>query len=84
MFSVIRQEKTILRDARGTTVYRRFYLCDTPADVARLPTDDAPASTALVAAGGATFLLDHGGVWQAAGGSHPATVTEALPGGGAR
>ncbi len=84
MYSTIQQEKTILRDARGMTVYRRLYLCDTTADVATLPVEDAPGSATLVAAGGAIFLLDHGGIWQAAGAWQPATLADALPGGGVR
>lgn len=69
MYSVLQQEKTVLRDSRGTTVYRRLYLCDTPADVEALPTDDAPGSGALIALGGGFRLLDHNRVWQEADGA---------------
>ena len=61
MFSVMQQEKTALRDSRGMSVYRRLYLCDT-----ELPVSDAPGSGALVAEGGALYLLDHGGRWREA------------------
>ncbi len=64
MFSVMRQEKTTWRDVGGATVYRRHYLCDAAADISALPGGDAPGSTALVATGGAIFILDHGGHWQ--------------------
>lgn len=67
MYSVMQQEKTVLRDSRGMTVYRRLYLCDAAEDLALLPTEDAPGSGALVAAGGEFYLLDHRRVWQAAG-----------------
>jgi len=67
MYSVLQQEKTALRDSRGMTVYRRLYLCDTEADLAALPIEDAPGSGALVARGGGLYLLDHSRVWQAAG-----------------
>ena len=69
MYSVLQQEKTALRDSRGMTVYRRLYLCDTPADVEELPTDDAPGSGALTAAGGGFYLLDHNRTWCAAEGA---------------
>ncbi len=68
MYSVLQQEKTAIRDGRGMTVYRRLYLCDTAEDVAALPTEDAPGSGALVAAGGETYLLNHDRVWCAAPG----------------
>lgn len=45
------------------TVYRRFYLCDCAEEVARLPVEDAPGSVALVAEGGAFYILNHGRVW---------------------
>ncbi len=67
MFSSIKQEKTILRDGRGMTVYRRLYLCDAEADIPALPADDAPGSVAVVADGGGVYMLDHGRVWRAAG-----------------
>ena len=63
MFSVLQQEKTVLRDRSGMSVYRRMYLCDTLKDVSELPVNDAPGSAAVVAAGGAVYLLDHGGRW---------------------
>jgi len=66
MFSVMQQEKTALRDGRGMTVYRRLYLCDTEADLAELPLDDAPGSGALIADGGGFYLLDHGRSWRLA------------------
>ncbi len=66
MYSVMQQEKTALRDGRGMTVYRRVYLCDTCEDVSALPVEDAPGSCAIVAEGGAAFLLDHGKVWRSA------------------
>ena len=66
MFSVLQQEKTALRDSRGMSVYRRAYLCDTAEDVSELPVNDAPGSAAVVAAGGAVYLLDHGGQWREA------------------
>lgn len=69
MYSVLQQEKTVLRDGRGMTVYRRLYLCDTAADVEELPTDDAPGSGAVVADGGAFYLLDHTGAWRSADGA---------------
>lgn len=67
MYSVLQQEKTVLRDGRGMTVYRRLYLCDTEEDLGSLPIEDAPGSGALVAQGGKLYLLDHNRVWQAAG-----------------
>ena len=66
MHSVLEQAKTPLRDAKGTTVFRRLYLCDTEADVGKLPVTDAPGSGAMVADGGGFYLLDHGGVWRRA------------------
>lgn len=66
MYSVLQQEKTVLRDSRGMTVYRRLYLCDTAADVEELPAEDAPGSGAVVADGGDFYLLDHGRVWRKA------------------
>lgn len=69
MYSVLQQEKTILRDGRGTTVFRRLYLCDTEADVAALPVTDAPGSGALIAEGGGFFLLDHSRTWKRADGA---------------
>ncbi len=68
MFSVLRQEKTALRDARGGTVFRRLYLCDAASDTEALPVTDAPGSVAVVADGGGCWLLDHAGVWRAAEG----------------
>ncbi len=69
MYSVLQQEKTVLRDSRGATIYRRLYLCDTPADLEALPADDAPGSGALIACGGHLYLLDHHRTWQAADGA---------------
>lgn len=66
MYSVLQQEKTALRDGRGASVYRRLYLCDTSADLAALPVEDAPGSGAVVAAGGGFYLLDHGRNWNRA------------------
>ena len=66
MYSVLQQEKTALRDARGASVYRRLYLCDTPTDLATLPAEDAPGSGAVVAAGGGFYLLDHCHNWNRA------------------
>lgn len=63
MFSVLKQEKTALRDGRGMTVYRRLYLCDAMEDVAALPHTDAPGSGVIVANGGASLLLNHRGEW---------------------
>ena len=63
MYSVLQQDKTALRDGRGMTVYRRFYLCDREEEVSELPDGDAPGSAALVAEGGAFYLLNHGRVW---------------------
>ncbi len=79
MFSIMQQEKTSVRDAQGGTVFRRLYLCDTAEDIPALPRGDAPGSAALVAAGGGFYLLDHNGMWQAAG-----TWSPPLPGGGAK
>ncbi len=67
MFSVMQQEKTGLRDGRGMSIYRRLYLCDGQADVVALPTEDAPGSTAVVADGGAMYLLNHAHTWCEAG-----------------
>ncbi len=67
MYSILQQEKTVLRDARGMTVYRRLYLCDRVGDIDGLPADDAPGSGALVADGGALYLLDHERYWCYAG-----------------
>lgn len=69
MFSVLRQEKTPLRDGRGMTVWHRLYLCDGEADVATLPVEDAPGSGAVVADGGGFYLLDHSRVWRRADGA---------------
>ena len=69
MYSVLQQEKTALRDGRGMTVYRRFYLCDEAEEVAELPVEDAPGSAALVADGGAFYLLNHRREWCAADGA---------------
>ena len=66
MYSILQQEKTVLRNSRGMTVYRRLYFCDTSEDLESLPTEDAPGSGALVAAGGEFYLLDHSRTWQAA------------------
>ena len=66
MFSVLQQEKTVLRDSRGMSVYRRLYLCDTAEDVSELLVSDAPGSGALVAEGGALYLLDHNCRWREA------------------
>ena len=63
MYSVLQQEKTSLRDGRGMTVYRRLYLCDRVEEIAELPVEDAPGSAALVAEGGAFYLLNHGRAW---------------------
>lgn len=63
MYSVLQQEKTALRDARGMTVYRRLYLCDGEEDVAALPRDDAPGSGALVAEGSGFYLLSNSRTW---------------------
>lgn len=64
MYSVINQTKTLLRDRRGDSVYRRSYLCDTSEDLLRLPVDDAPGSLAYVAADGGCYVLDHEKAWQ--------------------
>ena len=69
MYSVMEQEKTPLRDARGATVFRRLYLCDTEEDLASLPVTDAPGSGVLVADGGGFYLLDHGKIWRRADGA---------------
>lgn len=74
MYSVLEQEKTLLRDERGGTVFRRLYLCDTSKDVDGVPVTDAPGSGLLVADGGGFYLLDHGKVWRRA--------DQALPVGG--
>lgn len=66
MYSVLEQERTPLRDGRGAAVFRRLYLCDAPEDLPALPVTDAPGSGALVADGGAFYLLDHGKVWRRA------------------
>ena len=63
MYSVLHQEKTSLRDGRGASVYRRFYLCDEAGEVDGLPVEDAPGSAALVAEGGAFYILNHRRVW---------------------
>lgn len=63
MYSVLQQEKTSLRDSRGMTVYRRFYLCDSAEEVADLPVEDAPGSAALAAEGGAFYILNHKRTW---------------------
>ncbi len=68
MFSVLHQEKTALRDARGGTVFRRLYLCDAEADIPAIPASDAPGSMAVIADGGACWLLDHAGAWHRADG----------------
>ncbi len=67
MFSILHQEKTAFRDARGGTVFRRLYLCDTEADIEALPVSDAPGSVALPADGGDIRLLDHCGTWRRTG-----------------
>jgi hypothetical protein len=69
MYSVLRQEKTALRDGRGMTVYRRLYLCDTAEDLAELPVDDAPGSGAVIAEGGGLRILDHARCWREADGA---------------
>jgi len=69
MYSVLEQEKTPLRDERGATVFRRLYLCDTEEDLAILPVTDGPGSGALVADGGAFYLLDHSRAWRRADGA---------------
>lgn len=75
MFSILKQEKTSLRDPQGITVYRRLYLCDAIGDVSRLPVGDAPGSVAVVAGeGGRAWLLDHQRVW------HPADVGAGMGG----
>ena len=66
VYSVLEQEKTPLRDGRGTTVFRRLYLCDTEQDIPALPVTDAPGSGALVADGGSFYLLDHTATWKRA------------------
>ena len=63
MYSVIHQTKTLLRDRRGDSVYRRSYLCDTAEDLPLLPTDDAPGSLAYIAVAGRYYLLDHHKTW---------------------
>ena len=63
MYSVIRQEKTSLRDATGGTMYRKAYLCDTKADVGTLPTTDAHGSLCYVAETGESYVLDNTGTW---------------------
>ena len=63
MFSVLKQEKTALRDGRGMTVYRRVYLLVEMEGVAALPHTDAPGSGVIVADGGALLLLNHRGEW---------------------
>ena len=70
MFSVLKQEKTSLRDGQGITVYRRLYLCDTVEDMSRLSVGDAPGSVAVVVSdGGRVWLLDHHRVWHPTDGS---------------
>lgn len=69
MYSVLQQEKTPLRDGRGAWIYRRLYLCDRAEDLPLLPTDDAPGSGALVAEGGAFYILNHTRAWCAAPGA---------------
>lgn len=66
MFSVLEQERTSLRDSRGTAVFRRLYLCDTAEDVATLPVTDAPGSGAVIAEGGGFRLLNHRREWKRA------------------
>lgn len=66
VYSVLEQAKTPLRDGRGTTVFRRLYLCDNEADIPVLPVTDAPGSGALVADGGRFYMLDHVGEWKRA------------------
>ena len=68
MFSVIDQSKTVLRDSRGGSVYRRCYLCDDEADLTELPLSDAPGSLAYVADTGKSYVLDHKGSWKACSG----------------
>ena len=76
MFSIMKQEKTSLRDAQGITVYRKLYLCDATEDVSRLPVGDAPGSLAVVAGeGGRAWLLDHQRVW------HPVDARTGMGGG---
>lgn len=47
-------------------MFRRLYLCDGEEDLKSLPVTDAPGSAALVAEGGALWLLDHHRCWRAA------------------
>lgn len=63
MFSVIRQEKTSLRDKRGGSIFRRTYLCDSAEELGSLPTEDAPGSLCFAALEGVLYVLNHGGVW---------------------
>ncbi len=63
MFSVIRQEKTPLRDQRGGSIFRRSYLCDFSEEIASLPTGDAPGSVCFTADEGKLYVLNHSGVW---------------------
>lgn len=63
MFSVIRQEKTLLRDRSGGSIFRRSYLCDTVGELPTIPTEDAPGSVCLAADTGELYVLNHGGVW---------------------
>ena len=63
MFSVIRQEKTPLRDRCGGSIFRRSYLCDSTDEISQLPTGDAPGSVCLVADKAALYVLNHEGVW---------------------
>lgn len=63
MFSVIKQEKTIVRDRGGASVYRRAYLCDGVDDVERLPLCDAPGSLCYVSETADIYILDHTPKW---------------------
>ena len=67
MYAVIRQEKTVIRDAAGGTVYRRVYLCDTLDDVGQMPVCDAHGSLCYVAETGETYVLDNTHVWRCGG-----------------
>lgn len=64
MFSVIRQEKTPLRDNRGGSVYRRTYFCDSEGDMSAVPAADAPGSLAYTAMEGKCYVLDHNKTWR--------------------
>ena len=67
MYSDIRQEKTSRRDAKGGTVYRKIYLCDTEEDIPHLPKEDAVGSLCYVAQTGEIYVLDHTPAWRCGG-----------------